>query len=131
MMTGGIKFGADLMAYPGDPSLYHAQFCVRPVPSGASCSSGSTDRGASQGAGPGADPRGAALNPMVLKAVARGAHAARKHLMLAFYDPEDNVVQGAAGGVRAEGGVQEGQQQRPRPRIRYLSFAPESGFGSA
>ena len=24
-LTGGIKFGADMMAYPGDPSLYHAQ----------------------------------------------------------------------------------------------------------
>lgn len=130
MMTGGIKFGADLMAYPGDPSLYHAQFCVRPVPSGAPCSATTTTTagpGAGQGTGPGTD-RAAALNPMVLKAVARGAHAARKHLMLAFYDPEDNVVQGAEGGVG--GAAQEGQQ-RPRPRIRYLSFAPESGFGSS
>eukprot|EP00198_Chlamydomonas_reinhardtii_P003331 XP_001692667.1 predicted protein [Chlamydomonas reinhardtii] len=73
-LTGGIKFGADMMAYPGDPSLYHAQFTVRPV------------------------PEASALNPMSLKAVARGSHAARKHLLLAFQAP---------------GGQQQGQQQGP------------------
>lgn len=58
-MTGGSKFGADMLAYPGDPSLYHAQFTVRLVPPGA------------------------AVNPMLLKATARGSHAARKHLLIA------------------------------------------------
>ena len=30
-LSGGAKFGADLLAYPGDPSEFHAQFTVRPV----------------------------------------------------------------------------------------------------
>ncbi|GIL66099.1 hypothetical protein Vafri_19705 [Volvox africanus] len=89
MMTGGIKFGSDMLAYPGDPSLYHAQFTVRPV------------------------SREEAINPMILKAVARGSHAARKHLLLAFYEEQAN----------------EAVLEQP-PRIRYMSFAPESGFGS-
>ncbi|KXZ45911.1 hypothetical protein GPECTOR_49g495 [Gonium pectorale] len=98
MMTGGIKFGSDMLAYPGDPSLYHAQFTVRPVPPGA------------------------ALNPMVLKAVARGSHAARKHLLLAFY--QDGGAAVAAPGAAA------GSASAPPPRIGYMSVAPEAGFGS-
>ncbi|GIL86476.1 hypothetical protein Vretimale_11629 [Volvox reticuliferus] len=90
MMTGGVKFGSDMLAYPGDPSLYHAQFTVRPV------------------------SREDALNPMMLKAVARGSHAARKHLLLAFYEEQE---------------ANETVVEQP-PRIRYMSFAPESGFGS-
>lgn len=31
-LTGGSKFGADYLVYPGDPTLYHAQFCVRLMP---------------------------------------------------------------------------------------------------
>lgn len=61
-MTGGAKFGADMLAYPGDPSLYHAQFTVRMV------------------------QHDAPLNPMLLKATARGSHAARKHSLLATID---------------------------------------------
>jgi tRNA splicing endonuclease len=26
-ITSGSKFGGQLMAYPGDPKLYHAQVC--------------------------------------------------------------------------------------------------------
>ena len=28
-MTPGAKFGADYLAYPGDPMAYHASFAVR------------------------------------------------------------------------------------------------------
>ena len=28
-VTGGHKFGGDFLAYQGDPSCFHAQFCVR------------------------------------------------------------------------------------------------------
>lgn len=27
-MSAGPKFGADLLAYPGDPGLFHAQVCM-------------------------------------------------------------------------------------------------------
>ena len=57
-MSVGPKFGADLMAYPGDPSLFHAQFTVRVV------------------------EEEMPINPTALKASVRGSHAARKHLLL-------------------------------------------------
>ncbi|GAX82828.1 hypothetical protein CEUSTIGMA_g10254.t1 [Chlamydomonas eustigma] len=58
-LSGGAKFGADLLAYPGHPSDYHAQFTVRPM-----CPETS-------------------INPMLLKSASRGSHAARKHLLMA------------------------------------------------
>ena len=50
------------MAYPGDPILYHAQFCVR------------------------VQHPAAPLHPFGLAAAARVAHTARKHLLLASVD---------------------------------------------
>ncbi|GFR44275.1 hypothetical protein Agub_g5480, partial [Astrephomene gubernaculifera] len=97
VMTGGIKFGADMLAYPGDPSLYHAQFTVRPLLPGE------------------------ALNPMLLKAVARGSHAARKHVLLAFY-AEGEAALGKSVWLSPLGSQ--------LPRIKYLSLAPEAGFGA-
>ena len=58
-ITGGSKFGADYLVYPGDPSLYHAQYCVRVVEP-STC-----------------------FSPALLAGAARGSHAARKHLLLA------------------------------------------------
>lgn len=83
-LTPGANFGADWLAYPADPLLYHAQLCVRV------CAAG----GAARECG------------VLLAAATRGAHAARKHLLLAWP---------AAGG---EGGV------------HYLTLAPEAGFGA-
>lgn len=54
-----------------------------------------------------------ALNPLALKAAARGSHGARKHLLLA------SIEQPEAGGSNG--------QAVPM----YISFAPESGFGRA
>ncbi len=47
------------MVYPGDPTLFHAQFCVRLL------------------------PYRARLLPALLSAAARGSHQARKHLLIA------------------------------------------------
>ena len=66
-ITGGSKFGADYLAYPGDPTQYHAQLCVRVL----------------QHAAP--------LLPALLAAACRGSHQARKHLLLA------SVKEGGAG----------------------------------
>ena len=59
-MTSGAKFGADFLAYPGDPMLFHAMYCVRVVPPDQP------------------------VRPVLLAGAARGSHAARKHLILAF-----------------------------------------------
>ena len=58
-ITSGAKFGADFLAYPGDPMLFHAMYCVRVAP-----------------------PHQCIL-PVLLAAAVRGSHAARKHLLLA------------------------------------------------
>lgn len=62
-LTDGGKFGGDFLAYPGDPALYHAYYVVRVL------------------------PQGAALHPTMLLGTARGAHAARKHLLLTWVRP--------------------------------------------
>ena len=70
-ITGGSKFGADFLVYPGDPTLFHAQFCVRLLPY-----------------------RGRIL-PALLAAAARGSHQARKHLLLAsVVEEEESDVSG-------------------------------------
>eukprot|EP00242_Pyramimonas_sp_CCMP2087_P005974 CAMPEP_0198217714 /NCGR_PEP_ID=MMETSP1445-20131203/65446_1 /TAXON_ID=36898 /ORGANISM="Pyramimonas sp., Strain CCMP2087" /LENGTH=72 /DNA_ID=CAMNT_0043894503 /DNA_START=94 /DNA_END=308 /DNA_ORIENTATION=+ len=58
-MTSGAKFGADYLAYPGDPTLYHAQFAVRVL------------------------DWESPMHPYGFAAGTRTAHAARKHLLLA------------------------------------------------
>lgn len=58
-MTGGSKFGADYLVYPGDPTLFHAQFCVRLLDY--------------------TEP----LLPALLAAACRASHQARKHLLVA------------------------------------------------
>jgi hypothetical protein len=73
-ITGGSKFGADFLLYPGDPTLYHAQFCVRLAPA---------DR---------------PIVPALLAAACRGSFQARKHLLLA------SVVEGGEGGGSGGGG---------------------------
>ncbi|MEW5319789.1 MAG: hypothetical protein WDW38_010917 [Sanguina aurantia] len=137
-MTGGAKFGADMLAYPGDPSLYHAQFTVRMV------------------------PHDQPLNPMLLKATARGSHAARKHSLLATIDVSQvswTGVSTSVGGSSGQGearrsaAVEKGNDRSsvwkragdveqghfwgalaslPDTELIpvYLSIAPETGFGS-
>lgn len=64
-LSEGTKFGADLLAYPADPCLVHAQFTVRIFP---------PDR---------------PLAPLQLMAAARGSHAARKHMLLVTINKVD------------------------------------------
>ena len=77
-----------MLAYPGDPALYHAQFTVRLIPQQQQQAPGDTGAGEAGARGGGANiiggiGGGVCMNPMLLKAAARGSHAARKHLLLA------------------------------------------------
>lgn len=83
-VTGGSKFGGDFLAYPGDPSVFHAQFVVRVLPTLAP------------------------LPVALLAGAVRGAHAARKHLLLA-------TVQEGADGSHT---------------VAYVTVAPEAGFAA-
>ncbi|KAL4440341.1 hypothetical protein ABPG75_003342 [Micractinium tetrahymenae] len=148
-LTGGSKFGADFLVYPGDPTLYHAQFCVRLL------------------------PYRQPILPAMLASATRGSHQARKHLLIASVveDAEEaareagGAAEGAAAGAAApadgrEQQQQGGQQQQPqqqeeqpvqppegaggaqlgansrgtgsrgeRFRIRYMTIGPVEGFG--
>ena len=113
-MSSGPKFGAHMLAYPGDPSTFHAQFTIRLVKPGE------------------------AVNPTALKAAARGSHAARKHLLLATLEgqpqpQQEQSLQGGLAGQQQEAGQGQGvgaQQQQQRVPF-YISIAPEAGFGRA
>ena len=70
-LTGGSKFGADYLVYPGDPSLYHAQFCVRLL------------------------PYEQPILPAMLASATRGSHQARKHLLIASVVEEGRTVASA------------------------------------
>ena len=78
-VTGGSKFGADYLIYPGDPTLYHAQFCVRLC------------------------DHDAPLLPALLASASRGSHQARKHLLLASLAPLGEVVYTTIGPVEGFG----------------------------
>lgn len=72
-ITAGSKFGCDYLLYPGDPTLYHAQFCVNVLPID---------------------------EPFVmscLSASCRGSFQARKHLLLASVDGDGRIVYTTAG----------------------------------
>ena len=135
-LTPGSNFGAHWLAYPSDPMLYHAQLCVRVCCSGGGDGEeegkeeegedegeegeegqeerrndgggGGGSAGANNSAPASAPASSAPLCPTLLAAASRGAHAARKHLLLAYPN---------GGGWREE-------------RVHYLTIAPEAGFGS-
>lgn len=67
-ITAGSKFGADYLLYPGDPTLFHAQFCVRIMPIDVP------------------------VVPSRLAAACRGSFQARKHLLYASIDEGGHVV---------------------------------------
>lgn len=115
-LTAGSKFGADFLAYPGDPSLYHGQFCVRVAPYH----------------GP--------LLPALLAAACRGSHAARKHLLLASVeeggsaDGDGRGTRGQVGAGRAGGGDWVDGASRARQvggELCGLQGAREGGRGPA
>ena len=67
-ITAGSKFGADYLLYPGDPTLFHAQFCVRVM------------------------PLDVPVVPSRLAAACRGSFQARKHLLYASIQEDGHVV---------------------------------------
>ncbi len=128
-VTGGSKFGGDFLAYPGDPSVYHAQFVVRVI-----------------------SPHQPLCVPLLSGAI-RGAHAARKHLLLAVVEDEGCIGQRSTTWskppqstaentskstenppqsteertLETEKGTKKGMGQ---PVVRYLTVAPEAGFAA-
>ena len=118
-LTPGANFGAHWLAYPSDPMLYHAQLCVR-VCSGAAEEeeeeegeeeeeSQSERRKGSSSSSSSSAAASTPLCPTLLAAASRGAHAARKHLLLAY---PSNGTEGEEPAV-----------------VHYLTIAPEAGFG--
>jgi hypothetical protein len=127
-LTSGSKFGGDFLAYPGDPNLYHAQFVVRVL------------------------PLEQVLNPVLFKGLARGVHAARKHLLLASV-VHSSCNMGGDGSKEAWQQPQQDAQQQlqswPQPeqcekravagggdaartaKVVYITVAKEDGFGAS
>jgi hypothetical protein len=108
--TGGSKFGADLLLYPGDPGLYHAQFTCRLAPA--------HDR----------------LVPALLAAACRGSFQARKHLLLASVVPPGGGAAAAAdGGAPPEVAADEDYSRVGELgvdyEILYMTLGPVEGFG--
>lgn len=67
-ITAGSKFGADYLLYPGDPTQFHAQFCVRVM------------------------PHDVPIVPVNLSAACRGSFQARKHLLYASVGPDQEIL---------------------------------------
>lgn len=65
VLTDGVKFGGDFLAYPGDPMLYHAQFVIRVL------------------------EQGRPILPCILAAHSRTSHGARKHMVIASVSAEE------------------------------------------
>lgn len=72
-ITGGSKFGADFLLYPGDPTLYHAQFCVRLMAAEVP------------------------IVPALLASACRGSFQARKHLLIASVVQQNDSTSDEAG----------------------------------
>ncbi|KAG7670295.1 hypothetical protein KSW81_002861 [Nannochloris sp. 'desiccata'] len=106
-VTGGSKFGSDYLLYPGDPTLYHAQFCVRLVPFKDS------------------------ILPALMASACRGSFQARKHLLYASVvmknEEREKIVEDtwSSGGdvFKALRGI------RGRYETQYMTFGPVDGFG--
>ncbi|PRW39237.1 tRNA-splicing endonuclease subunit Sen34 [Chlorella sorokiniana] len=87
-LTGGSKFGADYLIYPGDPTLYHAQFCVRLL------------------------PYRQPITPSMLASATRGSHQARKHLLIASVTEDADEAAAGSTLAAAEGAAPQPAQQQ-------------------
>ncbi len=108
-MTPGAKFGADYLAYPGDPMAYHASFAVRVAGEGEK------------------------THALTLAAAARMAHGARKHLVLASAGEwRDGGRDGEGpGGRDGEGGTEnEGEEREERFVVSYVTVTPDVELSS-
>jgi tRNA-splicing endonuclease subunit Sen34 len=82
-LTSGAKFGAEYLAYPGDPAAYHASFTVR-VMAGARDDGFGTPRKTSSGADAESPEEGdQTISLLSLVAATRMSHGARKHCVFA------------------------------------------------
>jgi tRNA splicing endonuclease len=111
-ISGGSKFGADFLLYPGDISLYHAQFCVRVL---------KYDQ---------------AITPSVFSGILRGTHQARKHLLMASVVREEEGGGGGGGeggGNREKEGTTHGTCNGVGKgwKIHYITVGPVDGFGTS
>ncbi len=102
-ITGGSKFGSDYLLYPGDASLYHAQFGVRLMQS-KEC-----------------------ILPALMASACRGSFQARKHLLYASIVMKNKDEQNAMG----DGGdvVKMLKGLRGKYDVQYMTFGPVDGFG--
>lgn len=99
-MTGGLKFGADYLVYPGDPTIFHAQLCVRLLPAGKP------------------------ILPIMLASACRGSFQARKHLLIAsvieVQEPRKGQPEERSNVTQLNGSYY---------KILYMTFGPVDGFG--
>lgn len=72
-LTSGAKFGAEYLAYPGDPAAYHASFTVRVMDGDGEAVKEKNDD----------DNDARAVSLLSLVAATRMSHGARKHCVLA------------------------------------------------
>jgi tRNA-intron lyase len=110
-ITGGSKFGSDYLLYPGDPTLYHAQFCVRLVQFKES------------------------ILPALMASACRGSFQARKHLLYA-----SAVMKNEQGEILVEDAWNNDDDDdddvfkmlrkiRGKYETQYMTFGPVDGFG--
>jgi tRNA splicing endonuclease len=109
-ITGGSKFGADYLLYPGDCTLYHAQFCVRLVRF--------TE----------------VILPALMASACRGSFQARKHLLYASIIVKDGEhLEDPSSGGTSGGGVENILKMLKgfvgKYEIQYMTFGPVDGFG--
>jgi hypothetical protein len=87
-LTSGAKFGAEYLAYPGDPAAYHAAFTVRVMDGdGEAMSYGETNKTLFESETTTTtttnDDDARAVSLLSLVAATRMSHGARKHCVLA------------------------------------------------
>ena len=79
-LTSGAKFGAEYLAYPGDPAAYHASFTVRVMDGDGDAETRETKATDDEGDD---DDDARAISLLSLVAATRMSHGARKHCVLA------------------------------------------------
>jgi tRNA-splicing endonuclease subunit Sen34 len=102
-LTGGLKFGADYLVYPGDPTIYHAQLCVRLLPAEKP------------------------ILPIMLASACRGSFQARKHLLIASVIEIEQPRESEEQGIFSTKNVT--QLDGHHYQIVYMTFGPVDGFG--
>jgi tRNA-splicing endonuclease subunit Sen34 len=102
-LTGGLKFGADYLVYPGDPTIYHAQLCVRLLPAEKP------------------------ILPIMLASACRGSFQARKHLLIASVIEIEKPRESEEQHIFSSKNVT--QLDGHHYQIVYMTFGPVDGFG--